>query len=202
MTGYDVKKTVSALFLDILGGDVHIRQQFLNVLISYIVTYIKKEKLEPNQSSVVRFRTSLHNTIYTVMRNTHPLPLADAKRENEIKKLVDYFDKFVIKIDEHVADHKGVEQIGIIEDIESLEYARNLCYSAAADYSDSLAGKPEGLTNLSIKQAMIIDALIPIMDNYHLIDFSEADYTRAVSMAANRAESRAKESAAKREIQI
>jgi hypothetical protein len=202
MTGYDVKKTVTALFLDIVGGDVHVRQQFMNILISYVVMHIKKEKLEPNQSSVARFRTRLHDTVYAIMKNTHPLPLADSNREKDIENLMKYFDKYVIRVDESVADDKGLEQIAIMKDIEQLEYARNMCYSASADYSESLAGKPDGLTNASIKQAMVIDILIPIVDQYHLVDFNESDFTRAVSMGASRAESRARESAAKREIQI
>jgi len=202
MTDYDVKKSISALFPEIIGGDTHVRQQFLNILISYVVTYIKREKLEPNQSSISRFRTRLHETIQAVMRNTHPLPLVDSSREKDIQRLMEYFDKYVITVDASVADEQGLMQVGILRDIEQLENARNICYSASADYSDSLAGKPDGLTNLTIKQAMVIDILIPIIDQYHLVDYGSPDFTRSVSMAANRAESRAKDVEAKRMIQI
>jgi hypothetical protein len=124
-----------------------------------------------------------------ILHNTHPLPAIEDKRESEIKKLVAYFDKFIIKVDEKVADPVGLDQIGLLEDIESLEYSRNICYSASADYSNFMSGLPEGLTQASNKYAFVINLITPIIYKYDLVEISETDFTNAARLAAKRLES-------------
>lgn len=188
-----IRKLIGAMYLDIITGDVHIRHQYMNTMLTHIAVLIRMEHLEPRQPALEKFRTRLHNTVNTILHNNHPLPVADTKRESEIAYLMRYFDKFVIKIGEKVADDTGLLQMGVLEDIEMIEYCRNVCYSASADYSSALAGNPEGLTSASNKLAYIINSVTPIIYRYKMVDISESDFTNAARVAAQRIEQRAKE---------
>jgi hypothetical protein len=189
MPSMKIQKIVSVMYLDIITGDVHVHNQYMNTMITQVVTHIRREKLEPRQPAVERFRSRLHNTVSMILHNTHPLPAIEDKRESEIKKLVAYFDKFIIKVDEKVADPVGLDQIGLLENIETLEYARNICYSASADYSNFMSGLPEGLTQASNKYAFVINLITPIIYKYDLVEISETDFTNAARLAAKRLES-------------
>lgn len=181
-----LKDLLSAMYLDVITGDVHTRNQYMNTFLTHVSIYLKMHKLEPSQSTIEKFRSRLHNTISMILHNNHPLPAVDTNRESEIKKLLDYFDAFVIKIDDKVADPVGVEQIGIIEDIETLEYARNICYSASEDYSLAMSGLPKGLTDASNKYAYIINLVTPILYRYDMAELSKAEYTRGVMASASK----------------
>jgi len=177
------------MYLEVITGDVHVRNQYMNTLLTHVSIYIKMDKLEPKQPAIEKFRTRLHNTVSSILHNNHPLPAADTNREKEIKKLMEYFDGFVITVDSTVADPIGIEQIGVIEDIESLEYARNICYSASSDYSSAMSGIPLGLTDASNKFAYIINLITPVVYRYGMVDISESDYANAAKIAAKRIES-------------
>jgi hypothetical protein len=186
-----LKRIVSLMYLDIITGDVHIRAQYTNTLITNMAVYLRQSELEPRQAPIARFRTRLHNTISVVLHNYHTLPAWDTEREIEIRKLENYFAKFVIKVDEKVADPEGLKQIGILEDIETLEYARNVSYSAAEDYSQALAGNPEGLTHASNKFAYILNLITPVLYRYEVVNIDENDYANAARVAAKRIEAAA-----------
>ena len=186
-----LKKLISAMYLDLITGDVHIRNQYLNTFLTHVTVYIKMAYLNPRQPAVEKFRSRLHNAISMVLHNNHPLPAPDTRREGEIRKLEQYFDRFVIKIDERVADEVGLEQMGLIEDIETIEYCRNICYSATSDYSAAMAGNPMGLTDATNKIAFIMNLMTPIVYRYAMVDISEADFANAARAAAKRIESQA-----------
>lgn len=188
MDSAKLKKIISLMFLEVITGDVHVRNQYMNTLLTHVSICLKMENLEPNQKAISKFRTRLHNTIVSILHNNYPLPASDATREDEIKKLVAYFDRFVIKIDESVADDAGVEQMGVLEDIESLEYARNICYSASSDYSAAMSGIPSGLTDATNKFAYIINIITPIIYRYGMVEISESDFSNAAKIAQRRVE--------------
>ena len=192
-----LKKLISAMYLDLITGDVHIRNQYLNTFLTHVTVYLKMDRLEPRQPAIEKFRSRLHNAVSMILHNNHPLPAADTRRETEIRKLMQYFDRFVIKIDEKVADQMGIQQIGIIEDIETIEYCRNVCYSATSDYSSAMAGNPLGLTDASNKIALIMNLMTPIIYRYSIVDISESDFANAAKAAAKRLETVANEVAAK-----
>ena len=185
------------MYLDLITGDVHIRNQYLNTFLTHVTVYLKMDRLEPRQPAIEKFRSRLHNAVSMILHNNHPLPAADTRRETEIRKLMQYFDRFVIKIDEKVADQMGIQQIGIIEDIETIEYCRNVCYSATSDYSSAMAGNPLGLTDASNKIALIMNLMTPIIYRYSIVDISESDFANAAKAAAKRLETVANEVAAK-----
>lgn len=191
-----LKDLLSAMYLDVITGDVHTRNQYMSTFITHVSIYLRMQKLEPRQPAIEKFRSRLHNTVSMILHNNHPLPLADSKREQDIKTLLAYFDKFVIKVDPEVADPVGVDQIGVIEDIETLEYARNICYSASEDYSKAMSGVPVGLTDATNKYAYIINLVTPILYRYDMAELSRADYNKGVMAAA------AKRMEKKGEIQI
>lgn len=174
------------MYLDVITGDVHTRNQYMNTFLTHVSIYLRMQKLEPKQPSIEKFRSRLHNTVSMILHNNHPLPIADSNREQEIKNLLAYFDKFVIKVDSNIADPIGIEQIGVIEDIETLEYARNICYSASDDYSRAMAGIPSGLTEASNKYAYIINLVTPILYRYDMAELSRADYNKGVMAAAEK----------------
>jgi hypothetical protein len=171
-----MKNTISMMYVDVITGDVNTHNQYMNTLISYIVVSIKRNKLEPRQPAIEKFRSRLHDTVNMILNNNHPLPAADEKREVEIRKLMGYFDRFVIKVDSTVADETGLDQIELLKTIETLEYARNICYSARSDYSDYLSGLPNGLTLASNKYAVALDLIIPIIDNYDIAELDSNGY--------------------------
>ena len=173
------KSLLSGMYLDIITGDVNIRSQYMNTFLTHIAVYIRFEKLEPLQTPIARFRTSLHNTVSAILHNTHPLPAHNTKREEEIAILMKYFDAYAIRIDEHVADELGIEQIQILESIEKIEHCRNVCYSASMDYAESLAGNTEGLTNASNKYAYVINEITPILYRFELIDITHEAFDAA-----------------------
>ena len=179
---------IAAMYLDVITGDIHTKNQYMNTLITHISIYLRIAKLERNQSSIMKFRSRLHNTISHVLHNNHPLPLADTKREEDIKRLMVYFDNYVIKIDEHVADDVGVEQIGFLEDVEALELAMNLCYSAASDYSNAMSGVPIGLTDASNKYSYIINLITPIIYRYDMAIITAEKHSHAAMIASKRIE--------------
>ncbi len=181
-----LKDLLSAMYLDVITGDVHTRNQYMNTFLTHVSIYLRMQKLEPKQPAIEKFRSRLHNTVSMILHNNHPLPLADSKREQDIKSLLVYFDKFVITVDESVADTIGIDQIGVIEDIETLEYARNICYSASEDYSSAMAGIPNGLTNATNKYAYIINLVTPILYRYDMAELSRADYNKGVMAAAEK----------------
>jgi hypothetical protein len=184
-----LKKIISLMYLDIITGDVHTRNQYMNTMITHIALYLRMEKLEPRQPAIEKFRTRLHNTILTILHNNHPLPAADTTREQEIRKLMKYFERFIIKVDTQVADVVGLDQMGVIDDIETLEYARNVCYSASSDYSNAMSGVPAGLTDASNKFAFVINRVTPIIYRYNMVEISESDFSNAARIAAKRLES-------------
>ena len=184
-----IRKLIGAMYLDVITGDVHVRNQYCNTILTHIVVLIRTEKIEPHQTSISKFRTRLHNTVNMILHNNHPLPAADTNRENEIRELMRYFERFIIKIDDKVADAVGVEQIGVMEDIESLEYCRNVCYSASADYASALTGNPAGLTDASNKFAYVINIMTPIIYRYSMVDISETDFANAARIAQRRIDS-------------
>ena len=181
-----VQKLLSVMYLDIITGDVHIRNQYMNTWLTHIAVYLRMTKLETKQPSIERFRTILHNTVSMILHNYHELPAWDTTRESEIKKLESYFDKFVIKVDSKVADETGIDQLSVIESIETLEYCRNVCYSASTDYSSALSQNPQGLTDASNKFAYIINLVTPIVYRYGMIDISDSDFSKAAAVAAQR----------------
>ncbi len=181
-----LRRLIGAMYLDIITGDVHIRNQYMSTMLTHVAVCLRMEKLEPRQPAIERFRTRLHNTVSMILHNNHPLPIAETKREEEIHQLMKYFDKFVIKIDKTVADPVGIDQIEVIESIETIELCRNVCYSASADYSEAMTGNKEGLTNASNKFAYVINLVTPIIYRYNMVDISESDYANAAKIAAVR----------------
>ena len=151
----------------------------MNTLLSKIALFVRREKLEPNLPNIVRFRTSLHNTINMILHNNFPLPAYHELREKEIQNYMQYFDNFVIRIDNKVADDVGVLEIGILNDIETLEYCMNICYSATQDYAISLSSKSsdsgesniQGLASAMNKFAYILNLIEPIIDRYDVVQF-------------------------------
>jgi hypothetical protein len=186
-----LKKIISAIYLDLITGDVHIRNQYLNTFLTHVTVYIRMAYLNPRQPAIEKFRSRLHNAVSMILHNAHPLPAADTKREGEIRQLEKYFDRFVIRIDEKVADDVGLDQVGLIEDIETIEYCRNICYSATSDYSSAMAGNPLGLTDATNKIAFIMNLMTPIVYRYSMVDISESDFANAARAAAKRIESQA-----------
>ena len=186
-----LKKIISAIYLDLITGDVHIRNQYLNTFLTHVTVYIRMAYLNPRQPAIEKFRSRLHNAVSMILHNAHPLPAADTKRAGEIRQLEKYFDKFVIRIDEKVADDVGLDQVGLIEDIETIEYCRNICYSATSDYSSAMAGNPLGLTDATNKIAFIMNLMTPIVYRYSMVDISESDFANAARAAAKRIESQA-----------
>ena len=184
-----LKNLISVMYLDVITGDVHTRNLYMNTLLTHISICLRAEKLDPKQHALERFRTHLHNSIVMIIRNNHPLPMWDTTREQEIKKLEQYFNRFVIKVDPVVADEKGVVDMGVIEDIETLEYSRNVCYSASADYSNALTGHAPGLTDASNKFAYIINLVTPIIYRYNMVDISATDFSKAAAFSMKRIES-------------
>lgn len=179
-------KLISVMYLDIITGDVHTRNQYLNIFLTHVSECIRAEYLEKHQSEISKFRTRLHNTVQTILQNNHPLPAWDTQRADEIANLMHYFDRFVFRVDSNVADETGLLQMGILEDIETIEHCRNVCYSASADYSGMMAGEKEGLTNASNKYAYVVNLIIPVLYRYSLVEFSDADYTNAARVAARK----------------
>ena len=177
---------ISAMYLDIITGDVHIKNQYTIVLLSHVATYLRNDKLEKYRTPIERFRSRLHNAISMILHNYHQLPAYDTRRETEIKKLEQYFDTFVIKIDNAVADPVGIEQIGIIEDIETLEYCMNVCYSASGDYAEAMSGITNGLTQASNKYAYVINEVTPILYRYNLVNITENNFAAAARIATQR----------------
>lgn len=185
-----IKKLISAMYLDIITGDVHIKNQYLNTMLTHMAVCLRMEKLEPRQPGIEKFRSRLHGAVSMILHNYHQLPASDTKRETEIQTLERYFDRFVIRIDEKVADETGIDQIGVIEAIETLEYCRNVCYSASADYSSAMSGTPAGLTDASNKFSYIINLATPILHRYNMVEISESDYANAARVAAKRLEAK------------
>jgi hypothetical protein len=184
-------KVLSALWLDVLTGGVDVRNQYMGVLISHIQEKLRADKLNPVIPLVVRFRTSLHKTVDTIIRNytLGKLPLADTNREREIAMLEKYFERFIIKVDAAVADPATVEQMEIIEAMETLEHCRNLSYAAGEQYAKALTGDREGFAISFNAMNMIINELTPIVYKYSMVDVTESDYSNAARAAAKRMES-------------
>lgn len=178
-----IRKLISVMYLDVITGDVHTRNQYMNIFLTHVSVCIRNDFLEQNQTAIARFRSRLHNTINTILMSNHPLPAWDSKRGEDITALMHYFDKFVIRVDPAIADKTGIQQMGILEDIETIEHCRNVCYSASSDYSSALAGEKEGLTNASNKYAYVVNLIIPVLYRYNLVEFSDADYTNAARVA-------------------
>jgi hypothetical protein len=186
------KRIIGAMYLDVITGSVDTRNQYMNVLISHIETRLRMERLNPAEPSLVRFRTALHKTVDMIVRNytLGKLPLADTRREREIKQLEAYFDRFVIKVDAAaVSDPKTIEEIELLQDMETLEYARNITYAASEAYSMALTGDREGFAKSFNALAMVINLITPIIYRYNLVDISESDYSNAARAAARRVES-------------
>jgi len=182
----DQRKIISAMYLDIINGDIHTRHQYIPELISHAATLLKHERIEPHIRPIAIFRTRLHTAISMILHNTHPLPSWDTRREAEILKLEMYFKRFVIKIDDDVADEIGIEQITVLADIEAIEYCRNICYTASADYSSMMAGNPEGMTNATNKYAYVMNILTEMLWRYRSVNISESDYSRVAAAAQRR----------------
>ena len=189
----DLKGIISLMYLEVITGDVHIRNQYMNTLITQVVTFLRMSKLHPRQTSIERFRTMLHNTVQMILRNYHPMNVSDPKREPEILAMVKFFDMHAIRIDEKVADVTGLDQMQLIEDIESLEYARNVCYAASTDYSNFMASLPQGLTEATNKYAYIVSLLTPIIYRYEMVDITDSAYRNAAMLATKLMEAAAKE---------
>lgn len=192
MDALSLKKLISLAYLDLFSGDVHIRHQFTIPCITHMSLFLRMEKIEPNMRPVMKFRTRLHNSIHMILQNNYPLPVWDTTRDEEIRKLEKYFDRFVIKIDEKVADPVGVEQVGVLEDIETLEYCLNVAFSAGGDYSQALAGNPQALTEASNKYAYVLTKIIPIMHWNKMLDISSTDFENAAKAANARIEAERK----------
>lgn len=178
-------KLIGMMYIDVLTGDVHIRNQYMNVLITHVSVYLLK-KIDARRSNIAKFRTLLHNTITMVLSNIHDFPQVVPEKPIDIAKAQSYFDKFVIKIDEKVADNIGLEEIALVNAIETLEYCRSICYSASSDYSMSLAESPDGLTSAANKFAYIISLITPIIYRYNIVDISESDYAKSALAATAR----------------
>ena len=182
------RKLIGSLYLEIITGDIHTKNQYMSTLITHVVVCLKTEKLIPNQHPIEVFRSRLHNAVSMILHNNHPLPAHDSRRETEILKAQRLFDRYCLKIDSAKIDPVAVEQIGIIEDIETLEYCRNICYSAASDYSIALTGEKDGLTNASNKYSVVVDLITPIVYRYSMIEISDVEFSNAARVAAKRAE--------------
>ena len=190
------EQLITAIYLEIIHGDVHIRNQYMNTLLSKISLYVRREKLEPNLPNIIKFRTSLHNAILMILHNNFPLPAYSELREKEIKNYMEYFDTFAIRIDDSVADPKGIEEIGILEDIETLEYCMNICYSATQDYAVSLSKSPgggeqsnvQGLASAMNKFSYILNLIEPILDRYKMVQFDMKAFDSGAKAAMARIE--------------
>lgn len=182
------RKLIGSIYLEVITGDIHIKSQYISTLITHISVCLKTERLVPNQHPIEIFRTRLHNAVSMILHNNFPLPAHDEQRESEILKAEQIFAKYLIKIDGSRIDIPSIEQIGILEDIETLEYCMNVCYSAAGDYSSSLTGAKEGLTDASNKYSVVINLITPIIYRYNMIEISDVEFSNAARVAAKRAE--------------
>jgi len=182
------KKLIGSIYLEVITGDIHIKNQYINTLVTHISVCLKTEKLLQNQRPVEVFRTRLHNAISMILHNNYPLPLHDETRESEIYKMEKLVERYVIKIDAEKIDPISIDQIGIIEDIETLEYCRNICYVAAADYASSLTGSRDGLTDATNKYSVVINMITPIIYRYNMVEISDVDFKNAAIIAQKRSE--------------
>lgn len=182
------KKLIGSIYLEVITGDIHIKNQYINTLVTHISVCLKTDKLSQNQRPVEVFRTRLHNGISMILHNNYPLPLHDETRESEIQRMQKLVEKYVIRIDASKIDQPSIDQMGIIEDIETLEYCRNICYVAASDYASSLTGSPDGLTDATNKYSVVINMITPIIYRYNMVEISDVEFSNAARVAAKRAE--------------
>ena len=189
------EQLITSLYLEIIHGDIHIRNQYMNTLLSKISLFIRREKLEPNLPAIIKFRTALHNTIQMILQNNFPLPAYHELRDKEIKNYMDYFDNFIIKIDDAVADQKGLVEIQTLQDIETLEYCMNICYAATQDYAVSLSSKSiggedgsniHGLANAMNKFSYILNLIEPILNRYNMVQFDMKTFENGAKIAMTR----------------
>jgi hypothetical protein len=184
-----IEKLISLTYLDIINGDIHTRSLYMTTLLSHVETFMLQNKVNTLLPATIRFRTKLHNAVYYILENNHPLPVVMPEREEDIRKYQMYFDKFVFKIDTEHATEEDIEQVQILEDIEAISYCMNVCMSATADYSDSLSGRPEGLTNASNKYALVIRIITPILYRNKIIDITENEMVNAAAAGMRKIES-------------
>ena len=85
-----LKDLLSAMYLDVITGDVHTRNQYMSTFITHVSIYLRMQKLEPRQPAIEKFRSRLHNAVSMILHNNHPLPLEDSKREQDINILLAY----------------------------------------------------------------------------------------------------------------
>jgi hypothetical protein len=183
-----IEKIISSMYLDVVHGDIHIRSLYMSTMLSHVEAFMMQTKVKSILPATVRFRTRLHNAVFYILQNNHPLPVIMPEREDEIRKYQMYFDKYVFKIDTQHPTEDDIEQIQLLEDIEAINYCRNVCYSAAADYSDSLSERPEGLTNASNKYSLVLNIMIPILYRNKIIDITETEFTNAAAAGLKKIE--------------
>ena len=110
--------------------------------------------------------------------------------DGDIERAQEDFFLEIKKNIQHAEYDKEVEagMLQLIEDIEAINYCRNVCYSAAADYSDSLSERPEGLTNASNKYALVLNIMIPILYRNKIIDITETEFNNAAAAGLKKIE--------------
>jgi hypothetical protein len=180
----NIPQLIAYFYTECSMGDVHTKNQFLPILLTNIELALR-EKIRPLEPAVSRVRTRLHVAVEMMLSNNHPLPAWDTKREDDIKLLMNYFDKFAVRINGDVSPQTETV-IDLIADVESICFCMNGAFNASEDYSRSLCGDPAGLTRASNKYGYLLSIITPILYRWNLLNINVNDMKQAALNAATR----------------
>ena len=76
-----IEKLISSLYLDLIHGDIHIRSLYMSTMLSHVEAFMMQTKVKSILPATVRFRTRLHNAVFYILQNNHPLPVVMPERE-------------------------------------------------------------------------------------------------------------------------
>lgn len=185
-----LKAMIEGLWLQIQIGNVDDRQAFLTPLLVQIESYLVTE-IEKYSPSFERFRTYLHLTTQEVLRHYMAIPADDARREIEIKKIMEIFEASLGCFTPENVTEKDVLELELLDDYEAVCTCRNLMMMASSFYADYLTGRRDGLNGLTNVQNEVMHKVGPIINRYGLASYKaqaiQDGITKAVSARYERA---------------
>jgi len=178
-----LRKMIGAMWIEVNLGDVYVKQQLVNPLIVQTENLLRYD-LESCRTPVENFRTKLHDTVQTVLRNYYQLPINNPGREKEIEKIMGIF-KRALSYSDNKIDEETAKEMDLLYAIEACEYCLNLCLVCNENYSRTLSGDASGLTVLQNVQGEILHTLGPVITKYNLADISMSDFKTGIAATVN-----------------
>jgi len=182
----ELRKLISALFIECQTGSFDDKMQYAPSLLSNTIFYMRAKFLDPAASSTVKFRTRLHEGVKAIIANYNKFPPDDPRYSVENAQIQQYFNRYIVKCDNK--DEDDIAAMELIAAMERLEECRKHLYFASDQYAFMQGGENPVFAFAEAQKHLmfVMYELNDILQSFKIIDVSVSQFEKSREKAAEK----------------